>query len=143
MSTLAWIVVGGLAMSSLALVGSVILVLLEQKLERLVMPLVAFAAGSLLGGALFHMLSDQCFCNLRDRFDDVGEEGLRDRSSRPHHSPRETYAEVVDKIIVYAGTTTLGYRTESLCRTRFIEYWCKLLKTGEYSEHLVCMRFRA
>ncbi|MDX2344684.1 MAG: leucine zipper domain-containing protein [Acidimicrobiia bacterium] len=118
MSTLAWIVVGGLAMNSLALVGSVILVLPEQKLERLVMPLVAFAAGSLLGGALFYMLPDQCFYNSRNRFDDVGEEGLRDRSSRPHHSPRETYAEVVDKIIVYARTTTLGYRTESLCRTR-------------------------
>ncbi len=58
MSTLAWIVVAGLAMSSLALVGSITLVLSERTLKRLVMPLVAFAAGSLLGGALFHMLPE-------------------------------------------------------------------------------------
>lgn len=58
MSTLGWIVIAGLAMSSIALVGSVTLVLSEKTLERLVMPLVAFAAGSLLGGALFHMLPE-------------------------------------------------------------------------------------
>jgi zinc and cadmium transporter len=58
LSTLGWIIVAGLAMSSVALVGSVTLVLPERMLERLVMPLVAFAAGSLLGGALFHMLPE-------------------------------------------------------------------------------------
>jgi zinc and cadmium transporter len=57
-STLAWIVVAGLAMSSVALVGSVTLVLPERTLKRLLMPLVAFAAGSPLGGALFHMLPE-------------------------------------------------------------------------------------
>jgi zinc and cadmium transporter len=56
MSTLSWIIVSGVAMSSLALVGSITLILPERTLERLVMPLVAFAAGSLIGGALFHML---------------------------------------------------------------------------------------
>lgn len=43
-------------MSVLALVGSVTLLLREETLERIVAPLVAFAAGSLLGGAFFHML---------------------------------------------------------------------------------------
>lgn len=43
-------------MSALALVGSLTLVMPERTLERLLLPLVAFAAGSLLGGALFHML---------------------------------------------------------------------------------------
>jgi zinc and cadmium transporter len=56
MSTLLWIVAGGLAMSAIALVGSVTLVLDERQLQRLVLPLVAFSAGSLLGGALFHMM---------------------------------------------------------------------------------------
>lgn len=56
MSTLAWIVVAGLGMSVLALVGSVTLVLSEKTLKRLVIPLVSLAAGTLLGGALFHML---------------------------------------------------------------------------------------
>ncbi|MFO7547475.1 MAG: ZIP family metal transporter [Acidimicrobiia bacterium] len=56
MSTLGWVVISGLAMSSIALVGSITLFLPERTLGRLIMPLVAFAAGSLLGGALFHML---------------------------------------------------------------------------------------
>jgi zinc and cadmium transporter len=58
MSTLAWIVVFGLAMSALALVGGLTTVLSERTLTRLLMPLVALAAGSLLGGALFHMLPE-------------------------------------------------------------------------------------
>jgi zinc and cadmium transporter len=56
MSSLAWIVIGGVAMSAIALVGSVTLLLRPATLERIVKPLVAFAAGSLLGGAFFHML---------------------------------------------------------------------------------------
>ena len=43
-------------MSAIALVGSVTLLLPEKTLDRIVGPLVAFAAGSLLGGAFFHML---------------------------------------------------------------------------------------
>jgi zinc and cadmium transporter len=58
MSTLAWIVLAGLAMSVLALSGSLTLVLPERAFDRLVPPLVALAAGSLAGGALFHMLPE-------------------------------------------------------------------------------------
>jgi zinc and cadmium transporter len=58
MSTLAWIVVSGMLMSALALVGSVTLILPERTFKQLVLPLVAVAAGSLLGGALFHMLPE-------------------------------------------------------------------------------------
>ena len=56
MQPLAWIVVGGVLMSAIALVGSVTVVLKERTLERIIKPLVAFAAGSLLGGAFFHMI---------------------------------------------------------------------------------------
>lgn len=56
MSTLIWIVVSGLLMSAIALVGSCTLLLKKSTLDRLVPPLVALAAGSLLGGAFFHML---------------------------------------------------------------------------------------
>jgi len=55
-NSLAMILVGGVLMSAIALVGSVTLLLREETLERIVRPLVAFAAGSLLGGAFFHML---------------------------------------------------------------------------------------
>jgi zinc and cadmium transporter len=51
-----WIVLGGVAMSTIALVGSVTLVLRELTLQKVLLPLVAFAAGSMIGGALFHML---------------------------------------------------------------------------------------
>jgi zinc and cadmium transporter len=55
-STLAWIAVSGLGMSVIALSGSLTLVLPRRTFDRLVLPLVAVAAGSLVGGALFHML---------------------------------------------------------------------------------------
>jgi zinc and cadmium transporter len=56
MNTFAWIVASGLAMSAIALVGSVTLVLSESTLQRIILPLVAFSAGSLIGGAFFHMI---------------------------------------------------------------------------------------
>ena len=43
-------------MSAIATVGSVTLILKPETLDRLLLPLVAFAAGSLIGGALFHMI---------------------------------------------------------------------------------------
>jgi zinc and cadmium transporter len=58
MTTLAWIVIAGIAMSSLALVGAVTTKLSEGTLARVIMPTVALAAGSLLGGAFFHMLPE-------------------------------------------------------------------------------------
>ena len=56
MHVLVWIIGGGLLMSAIALVGSVTLLLSERTLQRLLLPLVAFAAGSLIGGAFFHMI---------------------------------------------------------------------------------------
>jgi len=45
MSTLAWIMTGGLAMSAIALAAGVTLVLPEEAWTRLALPLVALAAG--------------------------------------------------------------------------------------------------
>ncbi|MBU0767190.1 ZIP family metal transporter [Patescibacteria group bacterium] len=56
MTTLAFIIVFGLLMSCIALVGSVTLFLKESTLQKIILPLVAFSAGSLIGGAFFHML---------------------------------------------------------------------------------------
>jgi zinc and cadmium transporter len=56
MTTFLWILCGGVLMSAIALTGSLTLILSEATLQRLLLPLVAFAAGSLIGGALFHML---------------------------------------------------------------------------------------
>lgn len=51
-----WILGSSILMSVIALVGSVTLILKEQTLKKLLLPLVAFAAGSLIGGAFFHMI---------------------------------------------------------------------------------------
>lgn len=55
MDTLGWIILGGLLMSAIALVGSLTIVLRPATLEHLILPLVSLAAGTLLGGAVFHM----------------------------------------------------------------------------------------
>ena len=54
--SLAWIVGLGLAMAAIALVGGLFVLLPEARLRRFLKPAVAFAAGSLLGGAFFHLL---------------------------------------------------------------------------------------
>ncbi len=56
MSTFLWILLSGLLMSAIAMVGSVTLLLSQRVLKKVLLPLVAFAAGALIGGALFHML---------------------------------------------------------------------------------------
>jgi zinc and cadmium transporter len=56
--TLGWILGAGLLMAALALVGALALTLGERALERLLQPLVAMAAGSMIGGALFHLLPE-------------------------------------------------------------------------------------
>ncbi len=55
-ATLAWILAGGVVMSAIALVGGVTLLLPEETLKKMLLPLVALAAGSMMGGALFHMI---------------------------------------------------------------------------------------
>jgi zinc and cadmium transporter len=55
-SQLTWIIVGGLLMSAIALVGSLTTILQPATLDRLLLPLVSLAAGTLLGGAVLHMI---------------------------------------------------------------------------------------
>ena len=56
MTTFLWILLSGVLMSGIALIGRVTLVLRESTLHKILLPLVSFAAGSLVGGALFHMI---------------------------------------------------------------------------------------
>lgn len=53
MSALGWIALAGLAMSALTLVGSATLLMPERLFSRVVTPLVAVAAGALLGVRCF------------------------------------------------------------------------------------------
>jgi zinc and cadmium transporter len=56
LATLFWILGSGLVMASIALIGAVTLFLKERTFRLIILPLVAFSAGSLMGGALLHML---------------------------------------------------------------------------------------
>ena len=51
-----WMVLSTLAMSAIAMVGAITLVLKPETLDRLLLPLVVLAAGSLIGGAFFHRI---------------------------------------------------------------------------------------
>jgi zinc and cadmium transporter len=53
---LAWILGGGLLMSLIALSGGLSVLLPRAVLDRALLPLVGLAAGTLLGGAFFHMM---------------------------------------------------------------------------------------
>lgn len=58
MSTLQWIVVMGAAMSAIAWIGALTFFFSEERLREALDPLVSLAAGTLLGGALFHLLPE-------------------------------------------------------------------------------------
>jgi zinc and cadmium transporter len=55
---LTWILGGGLLMSAIAMVGGLTTIIQPATLERMLLPLVALAAGTLLGGAFFHMIPE-------------------------------------------------------------------------------------
>jgi transposase len=47
----------------------------------------------------YYGISRQCYYGWLRRFEADGLDGLKDRSSRPYHSPRLTQAEVIEKIV--------------------------------------------
>ena len=51
-----WITASGLAMSAIALVGAVTLFFAANTIQRILLPLVALAAGALLGGAFLELI---------------------------------------------------------------------------------------
>ncbi len=51
-----WIIGSGLLMSVIAFVGSVLFFFIDPTQKKILLPLVAFSAGALLGGAFFHMI---------------------------------------------------------------------------------------
>jgi zinc and cadmium transporter len=56
MNVFLWIFLSSILMSLIALVGSLTLLLQRSTLDTLIHPMVAFAAGTMLGSALFHMV---------------------------------------------------------------------------------------
>lgn len=58
MSVFIWIITSTIAMSLIAWVGLFTLFLKENLLKKIILPLVAFSAGALLGGAFLHMIPE-------------------------------------------------------------------------------------
>ena len=56
-------------------------------------------SGNVAATCRYYGISRTLFYKWRNRFDELGAEGLRDRSSRPHHSPTATKGEVVERIV--------------------------------------------
>ena len=56
-------------------------------------------SGNVAATCRYYGISRQLFYKWRRRFEELGEEGLRDKSSAPLHSPNATKAEVVGKIV--------------------------------------------
>jgi zinc and cadmium transporter len=55
---LIWIVCSALAMSLIAWIGLLVLALNESQLQKVLLPLVAYSAGALMGGSLLHLLPE-------------------------------------------------------------------------------------
>jgi transposase len=77
----------------------------ERELERranrrlAVLRHVEEVSGNVAATCRYYGISRQCYYGWLRRFEADGLDGLKDRSQRPHHSPRATQAEVVEKII--------------------------------------------
>src|SRR3954453_13515856 len=74
---------------------------LERRAQRKLAVLrhVEEVSGNVAATCRYYGISRQCYYVWRRRYDADGVEGLKDRSSRPHASPKATQAEVVEKIL--------------------------------------------
>ena len=81
------------------------IVMTERELERranrrlAVLRHVEEVSGNVAATCRYYGISRQCYYGWLRRYETDGLEGLKDRSSRPHHSPRVTQAEVIEKIL--------------------------------------------
>src|SRR5882762_1764571 len=79
----------------------------------------AEVTGNVSATCRYYGISRPTFYKWLNRFDEVGEEGLRDGSCRPHHSPGATHAEIVGKIIYLRQHYHFGPRKISMYLLRY------------------------
>ena len=56
-------------------------------------------SGNVAATCRYYGISRTVFYKRRNRYEQLGLDGLRDRSTRPHHSPTATKGEVVERIV--------------------------------------------
>src|ERR1019366_3339649 len=69
----------------------------------------------------YYGITRQCYDVWFRRYEELGVEGLRDRSSRPHVSPKTTREEVVGKIIYLRQNYHFGPRKIAMYLERYHE----------------------
>ncbi|MHB1986540.1 MAG: IS481 family transposase [Acidimicrobiales bacterium] len=67
----------------------------------------------------YYGITRQSFYTWKRRYDELGEEGLRPLSRRPHHSPRATHVEVVGKILYLRQSYHFGPAKISMYLKRY------------------------
>jgi len=74
---------------------------LERRAQRRLAVLrhVEEVSGNVAATCRYYGISRQCYYGWLRRFEADGLDGLKDRSQRPHHSPRATQSDIVEKII--------------------------------------------
>jgi transposase-like protein len=74
---------------------------LERRAQRRLAVLrhVEEVSGNVAATCRYYGISRQCYYGWLRRYEADGLEGLKDRSLRPHHSPRATQVDVVEKIL--------------------------------------------
>ena len=81
------------------------IIMTDRELERranrrlAVLRHVEEVSGNVAATCRYDGISRQCYYGWLRRYEADGLDGLKDRSSRPHHSPRVTQAEVIEKIL--------------------------------------------
>jgi hypothetical protein len=103
-------------MTAIAAVGGLTILLTEERLGRILLPLVAFSAGSLIAGAMLHLIPAALARDGRAR-NSAGAQGLRrPRPWRVEQSGRDRVQHAV-RLRPEVGqarndfVVTLGYRT--------------------------------
>ena len=97
----------------------------EREQERLVrhrLAMIRHAAevtGNVAQTCRYYGISRQAFYKWRRRYEAMGDVGLRDRSSRPLHSPNATSTEVVGKVIYLRRSYHFGPHKISMYLKRY------------------------
>jgi len=99
----------------------------ERELERRAQRRLAIirhaeeVSGNVAATCRYYGISRTVFYRWLRRYEDEGLEGLRDRSSRPAHSPRATHVEVVGKIIYLRQNYHFGPQKIQMYLARYHE----------------------
>jgi transposase InsO family protein len=75
--------------------------------------------GNVSATCRYYGISRQCFYKWKRRYDDLGEAGLRDGSSVPLHSPNQTKADVVGKVIYLRSNYHFGPQKIAMYLARY------------------------